>query len=133
VFVNATPDRWGESRGMVEIDFDPHIEKEFKPQKLIDADGNDVEMSSMKNSIQKLADLQLALAESLIGANDIKGKGSVETQSAPIGIPIDKIAAASEPADKERMPCGVYKNKGSLKRHQRFCKEPECVRKDEAA
>jgi hypothetical protein len=119
-FVNRKPDEWGESKGMVEIDFDPKLGQEFVPQKLIDKDGNDAKLDEMQSVLMKLSEIA-------IGQNQIEGPEDEPTPAPVIGMPLQEVSAASEPEGHERTPCGTtWVKKGYVKQHQRHCNEEAC-------
>lgn len=122
-FVNAKIDPWGESRGSVEVDFDPQLDKQFVAKKLIDKDGNDAELADMKSLLSQLAKMQLAQAN--IGQNSIAveaGPAKVDPEEIPVG----QMSVADVPDDKERMPCGKWKAKGYRNQHMLRCNHELC-------
>lgn len=126
-FINAKMDEWGESKGVVEIDFDPHVNGEFEPKHLFDGD-REIPVEEFRKSVakqDKLEELLLKLGDRVVG----------DDSAAPENvISVEEQQAASEPADREAAPCGKYVKKGYVAQHVNHCKSPACGGdEDEAA
>lgn len=117
-YVNAKVDPWGESRGTVEIDFEPDFDRQFVPKKLIDANGNDAELTDMKALLAELTKRQ-------IGQNQIDADHAPKAEAVE-GVKLSEIAKSATPDDRERMPCGAWKKKGYMAQHMRHCNHELC-------
>ena len=112
---------------------DPKLDQEFKPQQRFGPNGETEEeyLKEQGGVLETLAKTQQMMAE-LIGQNQV----AVPVESAPAepeAVPLEAAPAAAESPDKEQAPCGKAVTKGYMKQHERFCKEPQCVKGDDAA
>lgn len=121
-FINAKPDSWGESRGTVEIDFDPHAGGEFSPQVMFDGTNEipreeyERDLAAKSAKEDRMEALLLALGEKVLAQ---------ESEEAFEAAPAEK--------PKEAAPCGKMVTKGYVAVHQRNCQQDECNPGDDAA
>jgi len=133
-FIKETPDPYGESRGMVEIGFDPHLEREFKPSARFGPNGETEEewlRESQKNSgdiaaaLKVLSENQAALTQFLLKQNGAQAS-AIMAPAEPAGVTAEEATAAAGDSTEEVAPCGKKIRKGYLAQHQRFCNSDDC-------
>ena len=135
-YVKETPDRFSESRGMIEIGFDPKLDQEFKPKQRWGPNGETEEewlKESQKNSsdiasaLQILAQNQAALQEFLMKqAGNVRVEVAPVVTDEPIGMSAEQAAEAVGNPTEETAPCGKRIKRGYLAQHQRFCNSEDC-------
>ena len=131
-WIKEMPDPFGESKGMVEIGFDPKLNEDFKPKARFGPNGETEEewlRESSKNStdvaaaLKTLADNQALLTQFLMKQT---GETAVPVVEAPAPISSPEATEAAGKSDREIAPCGKDIKRGFLKNHQRFCNADEC-------
>lgn len=139
-YINAKNDPFGESRGIVEIDYDAKLEQGFKPKKFYGPDGETEEeylaaksdQKDMKAILAKLVELQMAQHP----VNDQKDADEIvpvtDDDLEEVAQSLTPAEAANDPK-KEAAPCGSFVTAGYVKQHQRHCKDVRCSPEDEAA
>jgi hypothetical protein len=142
-YIKETPDQWSESRGMVEIRYNPRIDEEFKPKKRFGPNGESEEEylkdqaksnGDIAAALSILAQNQAALTQFLMqqGAPGVNVPVAAPQQEAPAdGMNAAAAAEAVGVSDREIAPCGKNIKKGFIKQHQRFCNSDECGGKGE--
>lgn len=129
-FVKEMPDPYGESRGMVEIGFDPHLEREFRPNARFGPNGETEEewlRESQKNStdiaaaLKVLSENQAALTQFLLSQKGV----SIPVET-PAGLTATDAVESAGASTEEVAPCGKKIKRGYLAQHQRFCNSNDC-------
>lgn len=138
-WVKETPDPYGESKGMIEIGFDPKLNEDFKPKARFGPNGETEEewlKESQKNSndvasaLKVLAANQTALTEFLMrqaGETPVRVEEPPRVEPAPEpAMTAAEAASAVGASNDEVAPCGKKIRRGYLAQHQRFCNSDDC-------
>lgn len=129
-YVKEHPDPYSESRGMIEIGFDPKLNEDFKPKARFGPNGETEEewlKESQKNTtdiaaaLRTLSENQAALTQFLLSQ-----KGVPVPVEEPAGVSAPQAVEAAGTSTEEVAPCGKKIRKGYLAQHQRFCNSDDC-------
>lgn len=138
-YVKETPDRFGDTKAMIEIGFDPKLNEDFRAKQKFGPNGETEEewlRESQKNSndiasaLQVLSQNQALLTEFLMKQSgnvpiiDVNAKPVVTDE--PIGMTASEVAESVGAPTEETAPCGARIRARYLKQHQRFCNHPDC-------
>ncbi|GEM_PF-6677075 len=133
-YINARPDHFTASKGMIEIDFEPGQPGDFKPKFYVDEQGNSIpveefeaKQSEKAAHSERIEQLLVMLAENQIGKDQIVAVTETdgEPKAEPV-VPVEEQQAATTPANKEQAACGKWVKAGYVAQHVRHCKDEAC-------